>query len=107
MAKRDTERRRITRFPQMEAVKVKAGGAEYSGTMRDISAAGVFFYCQADLAEQSAIEMVLVLPSEISGGEKQWVCAHGSVVRVEHDSSGQRGVAAKFERLEFLPELKG
>ena len=48
--------------------------------------------------------MGIFLP-EITGGERQWVCCHGRVVRVEADSaSGQRGVAVKVERLEFLPE---
>jgi hypothetical protein len=48
----------------------------------------------------------MILPPEITGGEKLWVCCHGRVVRVVDGSAdGQRGIAVKVERLEFLPEI--
>lgn len=82
-------------------------GTEYKSATRDISARGVFFYCPAELAEQSNIELVMMLPSEITGGQRQWVCAAATVVRLEKDASGGlHGIAARIERLQLLPELE-
>jgi hypothetical protein len=88
-------------------VSVKSqDGAEHKCATRDISAGGVFFYCGVEIVKDSPIQLVMILPPEITGGEKQRVCWHGRVVRVVEDSAqGQRGVAVKVERLEFLPEV--
>jgi hypothetical protein len=80
-------------------------GMERKCATRDISAGGVFF-CDFEIMQDSPIQLVMTLPPEISGGEKLWVCCHGRVVRVVDGSAdGQRGIAVKVERLEFLPEI--
>ena len=103
----ETERRRSKRFAMELPVMVKPQDAgEQKCATRDISAGGVFFFCDLRIVQGSPIELVVMLPPEVTGGEKQWVCCHGRVVRVEEDSAGgQRGVAVKVERLEFLPEI--
>jgi len=107
MSRPETERRRSKRFPMELPVTVKPeGGAEQKCATRDISAGGVFFYCDFAIVKDSPIQLVMILPPDITGGEKQWVCCHGRVVRVVEDSAkGQRGVAVKMERLEFLHEI--
>ncbi len=107
MPKPDQERRRSERLQrEFAAIVTTPDGARHKCATKDISAAGVFFYCQAEFPEKSPIDVVMVLPPEITGGERQWVCLHAKVVRIEHGSAGaQHGVAAKIERLEFLPEL--
>ena len=81
-------------------------GAERKCATRDISAGGVFFYCDFGIVQGSSIQLVMILPPEITGGEKQWVCCYGQVVRVVEGSAvGQFGIAVKVERLEFLPEI--
>jgi hypothetical protein len=81
-------------------------GVEHKCITRDISAGSVFFFCDAAIMPNSPIDIVMILPPEFTGGEKQWVCCHGQVVRVEADAAdGQHGVAVRVERLEFLPEL--
>ena len=106
MGKPEAERRRSKRFQMELPIKIKAqGGMERKCVTRDLGTGGVFFYCDAQIVQNSPIQLVMVLPSEITGGEQQWVCCHGRAVRVDEDSiGGQRGVAVKVERLEILPE---
>jgi len=103
----ETERRRSKRFPMELPVTVKPqDGTEQKCATRDISAGGVFFFCDFEIMQDSPIQLVMILPSEITGGEGQWVCCHGRVARVVEDSTNkQRGVAVKVERLAFLPEI--
>jgi hypothetical protein len=107
MTKPEAERRRSKRF-QLElpiSVKVRED-VERKCVTGDVSAEGIFFYCDFKVVQNSPIQLVMILPSEITGGEKQWVCCHGQVVRVEEDSAtGQSGVAIKVERFGFLPEI--
>ena len=107
MATPETERRHSKRFPMVLPVTVKPqDGGEQKCATRDISAGGVFFYCDLRIVQGSPIELVMMLPSEVTGGEKQWVYCHGRVARVVEDSTNkQRGVAVKVERLAFLPEI--
>ena len=106
-SKPERERRRAKRFQMELPVTVMAqNGAEQKCVTRDLSAGGVFFYCNFLVVQDSPIQLVMILPPEITGGEKQWVCCHGRVVRVvEKSAKGQRGVGVKVERLEFLPEI--
>jgi hypothetical protein len=79
---------------------------ETAGFTRDLSEGGIFLYTNSQVAEGSELEMVLVLPPEITQGEKRWVCCQASIVRVEDDpAAGRRGVAADIHRMEFLPEI--
>ena len=56
--------------------------------------------------EGSEMEMVLILPPEITQGEKQWVCCRASVVRVEDGAeNGSFGIAASIQSMEILPEI--
>jgi hypothetical protein len=106
MSTPETERRHSKRFPMELPVRVTPqDGAEQKCATRDISAGGVFFFCDLEFVLNSPIQLVMILPPEITGGGKLWVCCHGRVVRVEDSADGQRGVAVKVERLEFLPEI--
>jgi len=52
--------------------------------------------------------MILILPSELTSGEKRWVCCRASVVRVEDsEEGGDFGVAARIRSMEVLPEILG
>jgi hypothetical protein len=68
----------------------------------------VFLFTDSEVTEGSELELVLVLPPELTGGEKRWVCCQASVVRVEcRGESGGYGVAASLRNLEALPEIWG
>jgi hypothetical protein len=98
------ERRRSKRFPLDSPVTVNTpDGVEHKCAARDISTGGIFFYCDGPFAQDSPMQLVMILPAEITGGEEQWACCHGKVARVEETPGGQRGIAMKIERIAFLP----
>ena len=100
------ERRSHDRVVKRMPVRVRSshGSIEESAHTRDVSSNGVFLYTQSRMVEGSEVELVLILPSELTAGEKCWVCCHAEVLRVE--SGGERfGVAAKIRRIDVLPEV--
>lgn len=104
------ERRSRQRIPARVPVKVKAkeGTLETTGYTRDLSATGIFLYTDSQISEGSELEMVLILPAELTQGEKRWVCCQASVVRVENAGAGGKfGVAANLRSVEVLPEIVG
>jgi hypothetical protein len=86
-------------------VKPKDGSAEQLSYTRDLSGQGIFFYSDSKITEGSQLEMVLILPTEVTAGERKWVCCQASVVRVEVGSGKGFGVAAVFDRLDVMPEI--
>ena len=42
---------------------------------RDLSTGGVFLYTDRRITAGSKLEIVLILPSELGLGEKQWACS--------------------------------
>ena len=88
-------------------MSIRSGqGQASTGLTRDLSRNGVFFYTDSQIREGSDLEMVLMLPPELTQGEKSWVCCQASVVRVEATpGSGQMGVAADIRNIATLPEI--
>jgi hypothetical protein len=87
-------------------VRVRSRGcAETGGETRDLSSNGIFVYSESRLVAGSKVELVLILPPELTSGEKCWVCCHARVVRVEEGFGKKFGVAAEIERMEVLPEI--
>lgn len=68
---------------------------------------GIFLYTDAHILEGSELEMVLMLPQQLTGGEKRWVCCQASVIRVEEGPERQFGVAASVRSIATLPEIPG
>jgi hypothetical protein len=56
------------------------------------------------MEEGSDVELVLILPPELTSGEKCWVCCQATIVRVD-ESQHEFGVAAQIRRMDILPEL--
>jgi hypothetical protein len=108
MAHDKEERRSGQRTPVRVPVSVKTtgGSIETTGVTRDLSDGGVFLYTDSQISEGSQLEMVLILPPEITRSEKQWVCCQASVVRVEEgQQEGSFGVAASIRSMDVLPEI--
>jgi hypothetical protein len=101
------EQRSLPRVPVQVEVSIRSGQGEASaGLTRDLSRNGVFFYTDAEIHQGSNLEIVLMLPPELTHGEKQWVCCQASVVRVEGGpGNGQIGVAADIRNIATLPEI--
>ena len=103
--KSDNERRSGTRIAAMVPTRLRtAQGAEISAQTRDVSANGVFLYTNSKMEKGSEVELVLILPPELTSGEKCWVCCQATVVRVE-DQGSEFGVAAQIRRMDILPEV--
>ena len=105
--KADSERRSGTRIATSVATRVrKVQGADQTtqtAQTRDVSANGVFLYTKSRMEQGTEVELVLILPPELTDGEKCWVCCQATVVRVEEDGT-QFGVAAQIRRMDILPE---
>ena len=101
----DTERRSGTRIATRVATRVRTvQGAEQSAQTRDVSANGVFLYTKSRMEKGAEVELVLILPPELTSGEKCWVCCQATIVRVEEEGT-EFGVAAQIRRMDILPEL--
>ena len=102
-----TDRRSRERVPAQVPVRLKPaqGEAEQTGYTRDLSTHGVFLYTNSRIAEGTELELVLILPADLTFGEKRWVCCQANVVRVEKKPGQPFGVAAQIRRFEVLPEI--
>ena len=103
--KAETERRAGTRIKTRVATRVRtAAGTDQTAQTRDVSANGVFLYTNSKMEKGTEVELVLILPPELTSGEKCWVCCQATVVRVEEKGSDY-GVAAQIRRMDILPEV--
>ena len=101
----DLERRSGTRISTRVPTRVRTRqGTDHTAQTRDVSANGVFLYTKSRLEAGSEVELVLILPPELTSGEKCWVCCQATVVRVEEDGT-EFGVAAQIRRMDILPEV--
>lgn len=112
---RENDRRRGSRHAlrvpvaiQVVAPEKKDNTFHGTGETRDLSSSGVFLYSRSKIEPGSLLDLVLVLPTELTGGEKNWVCCQARVLRIEDKGvSGNFGIAAAIDRLQLLPELTG
>jgi len=103
--KADTERRSGRRVPARVATRVRtAQGVDQTAQTRDVSANGVFLYTKSRMEKGTDVELVLILPPELTSGEKCWVCCQATIVRVEEEGP-EFGVAAQIRRMDILPEM--
>lgn len=101
----DSERRAGTRIAARVSTQLRRPNAnEEVAHTRDVSANGVFLYTKSRMEKGSEVELVLILPPELTSGEKCWVCCQATVVRVEEEGS-EFGVAAQIRRMDILPEV--
>jgi hypothetical protein len=100
---RRSRERVVTKLPVR--VRNSAANVELSAQTRDVSTNGVFLYTESRMVEGSDVELVLILPPELTAGEKCWVCCHARVLRVEQGSGTEFGVAAEIQRMDILPEI--
>ena len=101
------EKRSRSRIPVNVPATIRTDGTpnEVTAVTRDLSVGGIFLYTDRRITEGSQLEIVLILPSELGLGEKQWACCQASVVRVEEEEGHRFGLAATIQRLDMLPEI--
>ncbi len=101
----NTERRAGSRIKTRVATRLRTPeGTNLNAETRDVSANGVFLYTKTKMEKGTDVELVLILPPELTSGEKCWVCCQATIVRVEEKGSDY-GVAAQIRRMDILPEL--
>lgn len=99
------ERRAGTRIVTRVPTRVRtSAGADCNAQTRDVSANGIFLYTQSRMEAGTDVELVLILPPELTSGEKCWVCCQATIVRVEGQGP-DFGVAAQIRRMDILPEV--
>ena len=102
--KTENERRSGTRIATSVPTRVRtAEGAEQTAQTRDVSANGVYLYTNSKMEKGTEVELVLILPPELTAGEKCWVCCQATIVRVE--DGPEFGIAAQIRRMDILPEV--
>ena len=103
------ERRSLPRMPVRLGVSIRSPKSQPdTGYTRDLSTSGIFLYANSEILVGSELEMVLMLPTQLTDGEKRWVCCQASVIRVEAGGEGGRfGVAASIRSMATLPEIGG
>ena len=100
---RRSRERVVTALPVR--VRDAASDTELTAQTRDVSTNGIFLYTGSRLEEGSDMELILILPPELTSGEKCWVCCHARVLRVEQGPGQEFGAAAEIRRIDILPEL--
>jgi PilZ domain len=101
------ERRAGQRFDFQLPVLVRliGGDREGCGFTQNLSARGALFHTDLPLSEANAMELTLVMPSEITLAESMRVRCRGKVLRVLSCAVDNRSVVAvQLEGYEFLPE---
>ena|ERR1700675_3481491 len=104
-----SERRSGQRMPVRLGVSIRSSQSQPAAAhSRDLSASGIFLYADSEILVGSELEMVLMLPTQFTNGEKRWVCCQALVVRVEPgaECSGF-GIAASIRSMATLPEIPG
>jgi PilZ domain len=100
----ETERRAGTRIVTRVPTRVRTQqGNDLQAQTRDVSANGVFLYTNSKMEKGTDVELVLILPPELTSGEKCWVCCQATIVRVEEGP--EFGIAAQIRRMDILPEV--
>jgi len=103
------ERRAAQRFDFQLPVSIRLphGDREGHGFTQDLSARGVFFYTEFPLVEGDAVELTMMMPSEITLTESMRVRCRGTVIRkVELQAGAKTGVAVHLEGYEYLPDAE-
>jgi PilZ domain len=102
--KAETERRSGTRIVTRVPTRVRTQqGTDLQAQTRDVSANGVFLYTHSKMEKGTDVELVLILPPELTSGERCWVCCQATIVRVE--DGPEFGIAAQIRRMDILPEV--
>jgi hypothetical protein len=104
-----SDRRSNQRVPARVPITIQSpANPSVTGFTRDLSLSGIFLYADAEILVGSDLEMVLMLPAELTDGEKRWVCCQATVIRVEQGGEyGRFGVAANMKTMSALPQILG
>ncbi len=96
-----SELRNSIRFPLHLQVTLKTPTAEYHAKTIDISAGGILFHTESEIAVGSEVEFTIEMPGDVLGTDHAvLVKCKGRVVRFSEESSG-RSVAVVIDEYHF------
>jgi hypothetical protein len=96
--------RNAERFPLHLAVVLRTPTEECEAETRDISAGGILFFTEAEIAVGSAVQFTIRMPGETLGAvEDVLVACEGRVVRSSEEGSG-RVIAVAIDEYRFERE---
>jgi hypothetical protein len=106
MLQESSDRRSMRRFDMRLPATVRMTGdtaGEFHTETQNVSARGVFFYLDRNLAQGSRIEVTLTFPPHVTLTDAVRVRFTARVIRVDSPLPSARiGVAAAIEEYEFL-----
>jgi hypothetical protein len=106
MSSPQPEKRRAPRKAVNVPAKVHTDQGEIPAEAVNLSQSGIFLECATRVSEGSPVDIVMILPKEITGEAAKWVCCRATVNRVQNSASeGRYGVAATVDRIQAMPEL--
>src|SRR5215472_6485902 len=95
MVSPQTEKRSSPRKPMNVRAKVHTGQGDIPAEALNLSQSGIFLECATRVSEGSPVDIVMILPKEITGEAAKWVCCRATVNRVQNSAAdGRYGVAA-------------
>jgi c-di-GMP-binding flagellar brake protein YcgR len=98
---RESELRNSIRFPLHLQVTLKTPTAEYRAKTIDISAGGILFHADSEIAVGSEVEFTIEMPRDVLGTKDPvFVKCQGRVVRFAEEPSGQN-VAVVIDEYHF------
>lgn len=97
------EARRFTMTLPLRVLPRESHGSELQTQTRDVSYRGLYFVADANFELGGEIEFVITLPQQVTQAGGVNIRCRGTIVRVDSDPDGRKGIAAKIERYEFLP----
>ncbi len=95
-------RRKTPRLDIHIPVSIELQRGAVFGVTRDLSAGGIYFYIDQDLAEGSRIDFIVTFPPELTMAKSLRVRCTSQVLRTDSTPNGY-GIAAQIQRFEFLP----
>jgi hypothetical protein len=83
----------------------ESGMAEWNaGTVQNISKSGASFVGEQRVENGIELEMIFVIPQEVTGQPNSKVLCRGDVARVAAENSGDYAVAVAMSGYSFLPD---
>lgn len=103
MERRATRRFRI-KLPMTVRWANLSGDWETQAESEDITSRGVYFFSPAKIENGSSVEVIIVMPHQITLAEPVRVRCLGHVRRTEIKGTGLLGVVVEIQQYQFLRE---
>jgi PilZ domain len=105
MERRATRRFRI-KLPLMVRWANRSGNWETQAESEDITSRGVYFFLPAEIEKGSSVEVIIVMPHQITLAEPVRVRCRGRVGRTEIKDTDRVGVVVEIQQYRFLREIE-